>query len=257
MSRRLFALAALLAAPAVALADDAWSGNLAVVSDYVSRGFDQSWGGPALQGGVDYRHPDGWFAGTWASTVSRHFIEDARFEWDVYAGYAGQHGRLSYRAGLYHYRYPGAAVGATGTRYDYSEAIVGAGWGPWSASYAATVSRDYFGYNSATLGIGSGRHSRGSGYLSVDGRFPLGDYSLDLHYGRQRVRHFGDYDWWDGKVALSRSVAGFDLSLAYARAWNDRGVYRRYSTGVADAEGRIRVSDPTDGRWILSVGRTF
>lgn len=235
-----------------------WSGNVALASSYVSRGFEQSWGRPALQAGVDYQHGSGWYAGTWASTVSRHFIEGASLEWDVSGGYAWERGAFGYRAGLAHYRYPGARMSATGTRYDYGEAVVAVDWRDWSASYALTVSRDYFGFNSDTLGIGEGLHSRGSGYLAVQRRFALGEgVDLRVHYGHQRVRNFSAYNWHDGKVALGRGFGGLDAELAYARAWNRSGVYRRYSTGVADGDGRVRVSDPIDGRFVLTLSRSF
>lgn len=235
-----------------------WSGNVAVVSQYVSRGFQQSWGQPALQAGMDYVAASGWFAGTWASTVSPYFVEGGHLEWDIYAGYAGSHGELNYNVGLYYYRYPGARISATGTPLDYGEIIAGLDWRGWSLSYAVTATRDYFGFNSQTLGIGQRSHSRGSTYLDLGRRFALpSGYALALHYGWQRVNHFADYSWRDASVALSRSVAGFDIEAGYARAWNGAGVYRRYSTGVPDAQGLMHVSNPIDGAWFLKVSRGF
>lgn len=239
-------------------AASSWSGSVAVASQYVSRGFQQSWGQPALQAGVDYVAPSGWFAGTWASTVSPYFVEDGHVEWDIYAGYAGSHGELTYSAGLYYYRYPGARISATGTPLDYGEFIIGLGWRHWSLSYAVTATRDYFGFNSQTLGIGRRSHSRGSTYMDLGRRFELpGGYALALHYGWQRVNHFADYSWRDASVALSHGVAGFDVEAGYARAWNRAGVYRRYSTGVPDGRGRVHVSNPIGGAWFVKVSRGF
>jgi uncharacterized protein (TIGR02001 family) len=235
-----------------------WSGNVTVTSQYVSRGFRQSWGKPALQGGIDYVSPSGWFAGSWASTVSPYFVEGGHVEWDFYGGYAGNHGDLGYKAGLYYYRYPGAEISAASTRLNYGELILGLTWHDWSLDYALTVTRDYFGYNSQVLGIGQHSHSRGSGYLSAGRRLELGNgYALALHYGWQRVNHFADYNWTDASVGLSRSFGGFDLTASYARAWNRAGVFRRYSTGVPDGQGRVRTSDPIAGSWLLTIGRTF
>jgi uncharacterized protein (TIGR02001 family) len=246
-----------LAVPGLACADDGWSGNAAVTSSYVSRGFDQSWHDPALQGGIDYNR-NGWFASTWASTVSNYFIEDATVEWDTSAGYAGEHAGLRYRAGLYYYMYPGAKMSATGTRYNYGEVIVGAGMGPVDISWAATYTPDYFGDNSTTLGIGHDRNSRGSGYLSVDGNFPLGkQFTLGLHYGHQSVRHFSTYNWTDAKVSLGTSLHGFDFTLAWTRGWNAHGVYAGYTTGVPDGSGRVHVSDPIASRVALTVAHSF
>ncbi|MDR2195403.1 MAG: TorF family putative porin [Gallionellaceae bacterium] len=244
--------------PMAASADSGWSGNISVVSTYVSRGFNQTWSKPALQAGVEYNHDDGWFVGTWGSNVSPYFIEGGSLEWDTYAGYRGQHEKLAYEAGLYYYRYPGARINATGTRYDYGEAIVKVGLYGVDVSYALTVTPDYFGFNSDTLGQGRDQHSRGSGYLSVDGSVPLGeDFSLGLHYGHQSVRHFSDYNWSDGKLSLDTAWHGFDVSLAYTRAWDKQGAYAQYTTGVPDSAGNVRISDPTKGRVFLSVGRGF
>lgn len=235
-----------------------WSGNIAVASHYVSRGFRQTWGQPALQGGVDYASPGGWFAGTWASTVSPYFVEGGHMEWDMYGGYAGSRGNLNYKAGLYYYRYPGAQVSATRTSLNYGELVLAIDWHDWSLSYALTVTRDYFGYNSQVLGIGQRSHSRGSGYLSAGRRIELGrGYALALHYGWQRVNHFTAYNWTDASIGVSRSVGGFDVTASYARGWNSAGLFRNYSTGVPDAQGRIHTSDPIAGTWLLTVGRVF
>lgn len=261
MRRTALALAALCAAPGFVGAEEAaspWSGNVAVASQYVSRGFQQSWGQPALQAGVDYAAPSGWFVGTWASTVSPYFVEGGHVEWDLHAGYAGSRGDWNYRAGLYYYRYPGAKVSATGTPLDYGEIVFGLDWRQWSLSYAITATRDYFGFNSQTLGVGRRSHSRGSTYLDLGRRIDLpGGYALALHYGWQRVNHFADQSWRDASIALSRGVGGFDVEAGYARAWNGAGVYRRYSTGVPDGRGRVHVSNPIDGAWFLKVSRSF
>ncbi|WP_286687323.1 TorF family putative porin, partial [Acinetobacter sp. GWC1_38_13] len=72
-----------------------YSANLTLASQYVSHGFQQTWGKPAIQGGLDYNHDNGFYAGTWASTVSDHFIRDASVEWDVYTGYSRSFGDLT------------------------------------------------------------------------------------------------------------------------------------------------------------------
>jgi uncharacterized protein (TIGR02001 family) len=240
------------------VAPSAWSGNITVASQYVSRGFRQTWGQPALQGGIDYASPSGWFAGTWASTVSPYFVEGGHVEWDLYGGYAASHGDLHYKAGLYYYRYPGAEVSATRTSMNYAEVVLGIDWRNWSLDYSLTVTRDFFGYNSRTLGLGQRSHSRGSGYLSAGRRFDLGHgYALALHYGWQRVNHFSPYSWTDASIGVSRGLAGFDVTASYSHGWNSAGVFRDYTTGVPDAQGRIRTSYPIAGTWLLTVGHVF
>jgi len=58
-------IAAALCAPAQGQAEaletvaSPWSANVTAASQYISRGFRQGWGKPALQGGVDYAGPGG------------------------------------------------------------------------------------------------------------------------------------------------------------------------------------------------------
>lgn len=261
MDRRVVSVVLLSLISTCAYAGDepgAWSSNIAVASQYVSRGFQQSWGDPAIQAGVEYSTPSGWYAGNWVSTLSPYFVEDGHVEWDIYAGKRGTIGAVNYHVALFDYRYPGARISATHTTYNYAELVMGVDWKEWSLAYSLTVSRDYFGDNSQTLGIGTDMHSRGSGYLDLTRNFDLGHgYNFALHYGWQRVNHFSDYSWQDASATLSRSFAGFDVALAYARAWNNAGVYRNMTTGVPDRDGRLHFSNPVSGTWWLTVGRTF
>jgi len=60
---------------------------------------------PALQGGVEYAHNSGFFAGAWASSLCRSC--DADVELDVYAGYSGTAAGLTYTVTALKYFYPG------------------------------------------------------------------------------------------------------------------------------------------------------
>ena len=66
--------------------------TVTLASQYVSRGIRQTWDKPALQVGVDYVHPSGFIAGTSASNVRAKFIETAKLEWVLYAGYSATAG---------------------------------------------------------------------------------------------------------------------------------------------------------------------
>src|SRR5665811_1233785 len=89
---------AALAVPGVALAADAApaptpavTANVALVSNYLYRGISQTGGKPAIQGGFDYAHASGFYAGAWGSSIS--WIGDARIassaglELDTYLGF--------------------------------------------------------------------------------------------------------------------------------------------------------------------------
>ena len=108
-----------LAAPLAAYADV--TGNINVVSKYVLRGITSGPGtennGAALQGGFDYSHSSGFYAGYWGSSLGYTYdgtLETANnsvlgtgFESDLYAGYKGKAGPVSFGAGAIYYAYTG------------------------------------------------------------------------------------------------------------------------------------------------------
>lgn len=70
------------------------TGNIGVVSQYVLRGntagLENS--GAAVQGGLDYSHASGFYAGYWGSTLDISYAESGEqsFEHDFYAGFSGK-----------------------------------------------------------------------------------------------------------------------------------------------------------------------
>ena len=63
-------LAASAVASSVAMAESNWSANIGVTSNYMWRGVTQTTDQAAIQGGIDYENPNGFYAGTWMSNVS-------------------------------------------------------------------------------------------------------------------------------------------------------------------------------------------
>lgn len=231
------------------------SANLTLASQYVSRGFRQTWGKPAVQGGVDYAHPSGFSVGTWASSVSDKFIEGATVEWDVYAGYSKAVNDVTYGATIYYYAYPGARLKSTDTSYNYGELMGSVAWCWLTLKYFHTYTRNYFGFEDKAAGL----HSRGSGYIDLTGNFDLGDaLALSLHVGRQRVKNFGDYSFRDARAALSKTFeGGWTLTGAYTKAWARTNVYDNYTTGALDSSGQPAVSNPLKGTLVVSLTRSF
>ena len=231
----------------------AWSvsGNAGIVSQYVSRGFRQTWGKPALQLGVDVAHASGWSAGSWVSNVDERYVENGRLEWDLYGGYSGSLGPLGYSLTALYYKYPGAVIGVTGTRYDYGELSAGLSYKSVYAKYNYTFTRDFFGNANA----------RGTGYFDGGANLALGAATtLNLHAGEGRVAGAGNdyWNWRDVKVGLSRSLhGGWSVAAAYTRAFGATRAYDHYSTGVPNAAGRIAYSNPARGGFVLSLSRTF
>lgn len=230
------------------------SANVALTSQYVSRGFRQTWGNPALQGGIDYVHPNGFFAGTWLSSVSDRYIENGTLEWDWYAGYAGTAGPIGYSGTVFYYNYPGAVIGASGTKYDYGELALGLTYKFLYANYNHTYTRDFFGITEA----------RGTGYLDLGSTIALGSgYALHFHYGMGRVASNGAFDngiwnWKDAKVGASKTFqGGWTLTGAYTEAFGATDVYDRFTTGVVNSSGGLDVSNPAAGTFLLSLAKTF
>jgi uncharacterized protein (TIGR02001 family) len=229
--------AAACAAALPALADEVpagddrrWSANASVVSQYVSRGLRQTWGKPALQAGVDYTAPGGFYAGVWGSQVSDHVIAGAHAEIDTYLGYATTvaHG-VELTTGLYRYWYPGArydkaAGGGPATGYDYTEWMVGAGWRGVTVKLWTTLS-NYFGFDGNSLADGIDRGSRGSTYAEANWAVPLPNrFTLGLHVGHEHVRNHSAFSFTDYRVELSRPISKF-VTLSAALTGADASAY--------------------------------
>lgn len=241
--------------PALAHAEDApagatLTGNASVVSQYVSRGVRQTWGKPAAQAGLDYAHPSGWSAGTWLSTISDRFVEKGTVEWDIYGGYSGAVGDVGYSALAYYYKYPGAVISATGTKFDYAELSAGLTYKSFYGKYNYTVTKDFFGITNA----------RGTGYLDVGVNHDLGNgWTLNLHAGDGRVAGSGNdiWNWRDAKAGVTKTLGGgWSAAAAYTRAWGKTDIYKSYTTGMPK-DGTIDYSDVTKGALVVSVTRTF
>lgn len=98
--------AAFLGASAIAQAEV--SANIGVTSNYVWRGMTQTQDSAAIQGGVDYSHDSGFYAGTWASNVDfgTSSASDNGAEVDFYAGFGGEASGIGYDLGYIYYAYP-------------------------------------------------------------------------------------------------------------------------------------------------------
>ncbi len=95
-------------------AESTITGNIGVVSKYVLRGLTNvaENNNTAVQGGIDYAHGSGLFAGYWGSNLdygdaSLGGSSTTGFENDLYGGYAFTGGPVSMKAGLIYYVYSG------------------------------------------------------------------------------------------------------------------------------------------------------
>lgn len=160
VSIKLLSVAFAAALPMLASAQ--LTGNVSLTSNYKFRGQDQDLGKvsafkPAVQGGFDYAFGDtGWYVGNWNSSVNWLFGNS--LEADIYGGYKFKAGEVDLDLGGLSYLYPGNTSGNTTELYG------AATFGPLTAKYSHTVSKDYFGWAGAKSG--SGLKGRNTGYLN-------------------------------------------------------------------------------------------
>jgi uncharacterized protein (TIGR02001 family) len=155
------AIALLAVAPLWAQAQ--LTGNVALTTNYKFRGQDQDASRtkalkPAIQGGFDYAFGEsGWYLGNWNSSVD--WLAGNSIEMDFYGGYKFKAAGADWDVGALTYAYPGNASGNTTELYG------AATYGPVTAKYSHTVSKDYFGWAGAKAG--SGLKGTNTGYLNI------------------------------------------------------------------------------------------
>jgi len=164
------------------------TGNVGVYSQYIFRGLTQTNRAPALQGGADYSHSSGFYAGTWASQIT--WLTDStsttgysrgKVETDLYGGYKGSlGGDVGYDVGLLQYYYPGTYKRvAPLNKADTLEAYAALSWKFLSAKYSQSITNNTFGVS----------NSSGSYYLDVTATVPVTDsVNLIAHWGNQKFQ---------------------------------------------------------------------
>jgi uncharacterized protein (TIGR02001 family) len=204
-------LSGVVALPAVAAeeqAEHSVSYNAAVVTDYRYRGLSQSRRDPALQGGADYTHnPSGLYAGTWLSSIkwTKDLGGDGNVEWDLYGGKRGELGAVSYDVGGLYYYYPSNGLRPNANTFELYGQL---GYGPVFVKYSH-----------ATTNLFGTPDSKQSGYLDIFANVPISyGLVLNLHAGRQRVRHNGNLSYTDYKVGLTKDFGIASVTLVAIRA---------------------------------------
>ena len=252
MNQRLLALAAVLglsALPTLSRAEDSpLSFNLGAVSDYRYRGISQTRLKPALQGGIDYVLPAGFYVGAWASTIKwiKDNGVDGPVELDLYGGYKFEVMKdWTLDVGVLRYEYVGNKLRDTGGGGIYSNAntteIYGAiTYGPVTAKYSHSVT-DLFG----------NIDSKNSKYLELNASFDLGDgWALAPHVGRQLVKKLSVASYTDYSIGVTKDISGFVVGLSLVGTNADD---KFYVPGAAANSSKFLGKDG----FVLSVKKTF
>jgi len=226
---------AAFAQTAPAAAESAIAYNVGVVSEYRYRGLAQTKGDPALQGGVDYTNPNGFYAGAWASTIK--WIKDSAgaagetkgpVELDLYAGYKFEAAGLGLDVGYLRYEYLNntlqKSTAASGTlKNANTDEVYGA------ATYGVTTLK----YSYAFSNLFGANNSKGSTYWDLSATFDLGNgFSLVPHAGRQTVKN-NPTSYTDIALTLNKDLGdGLSASIsAISTNAKGKGDFASYLTG--------------------------
>jgi uncharacterized protein (TIGR02001 family) len=256
-----FAVAALLIAPAAQAVDTAdssphaFAANAAIASQYVFRGLAQTNGSPAIQGGVDYAHSSGLYAGTWASNIS-WFTDtnpgnSATVEWDGYAGFRKSFGSgLTTDIGYLSYEYPGEfpALPVGTVKPNTDEVFLGLGWKWVNLKYSYAFS-DLFGVE----------NSDGSYYLDLAVTIPFAEvWTLALHAGQQTFEGASTpalLAGTDNDALYSYEDYRATLSFAFGSGWTATTTIT--STTARDAGYTVLGENLGDDQFVLALSRVF
>jgi uncharacterized protein (TIGR02001 family) len=195
------------------------SGNVAVYTDYSFRGVSQTGRSMALQGGMDYNHDSGLFAGIWGSSTN---FANTFLEMDFYGGYAGAIDDFSYKLGATFFFYPRDEV------FNYWEfwGFTGYDFGITSVSAGFIGSPDYFG----TLGTGI--------YIPVGFAVPLPTISCPWPDGEECFEPSfdanGGYTHTEKNIFADQHYFDWNMGLVLTLPFNLKLDFRYVDTDVKD-----------------------
>lgn len=189
------------------------SGNVALVTDYRFRGVSLSGGDMAVQGGLDVASSNGFYVGTWASSIDGG---DAygEVELDIYAGWSGDVAEgVSVDVGLLYYIYPTEDIDAN-VNYWEPYASISTSFGPADVTFGVA-----YAWDQASLGDSDNLYL----YTDLGTSIPGTPVSLSAHLGYTDgvlapPLLAGDTDdsGLDWSVGASATVlGGFEVGVAY------------------------------------------
>jgi uncharacterized protein (TIGR02001 family) len=217
-----------------------FSANVGLFSDYTFRGISQTTNEPALQGGIDWSHDIGLYAGMWGSSVDFGDGDQASLEVDGYGGYTGTIGGFTYDIGFIYYAYPGAS---SPRDYDYWEIgpKLSYDFGFMTVGVGYSYSPDFF------------NESGDAHYYEANAEVPLpAGFTLSGLIARQNIDDnvtfaLPDYTTWS--VGLS-----FDLGTLHSKL----SALSLSATYVdTDIDSTTCGSDICDARGIIGISASF
>jgi uncharacterized protein (TIGR02001 family) len=253
-------LAGTALAQAPAAPEHTFTANVGLFSEYIFRGITQTAGEPAIQGGFDYAHSSGFYAGTWASNVS--WLEDfgaynrSSMEWDFYGGFKANFpgSDFFWDVGTIYYYYPGRRNAGV-VDADTWEIYAGIGW-KWASLKFSYSLDDYFGARP------TGRKSDGTYYVDLSAAYPVGDSGVSLigHVGYLDV----DNDGSDGDLSTGGKASYTDWKLGISYTFPDGpvkglelGAYYSGNNAKSRFYTDLTGYDTSKDRGVVYVKKTF
>lgn len=174
-----------------------WSANASVTNNYIWRGLTQSTNEAAVQGGIDYASESGFYIGTWASNVNYAADDVYSYEHDVYFGFSGESGDISYDVGYLYYNYDSEA------EFDFGEIYASVGFGGFSVTGYILANTE------AEEAEGQEFDFAGTYYLSAD-------YGFEIKEGVEVGFHVGyhDGDFSEAFNGVPGAYIDYNVSIA-------------------------------------------
>jgi uncharacterized protein (TIGR02001 family) len=223
--------------------------NVGLFSQYIFRGLTQTNRKPALQGGFDYSHASGFYAGVWGSNVS--WVADtaetvgvpglsSSLELDFYGGFKNTIGDsdFGYDVGILQYWYPGSYP--SGWVKPNTTELYGALSWKWLTFKASYSLGDTFGVDDA----------QGTMYYDLTAAFPVTDkFTLIGHVGYQDYRGSINgvsnddlFTYTDWKLeAVYAFDGGWSVGAAYTDTNAEDAGYTLLGRNIGKATGYVYV----------------
>jgi len=176
-----------------------FSGNVALTTDYVWRGISQAGEDIAIQGGFDFEHESGAYAGVWASNVD--YNAPGTVETDLYFGFANALGDFSYDVWYIDYLYPDNGA------INFDEVGFSVGYDFKVISFSAGISSNDIIVENDDIGT----------YYEAGVDVPIGSTGISIagHVGKYDLQG-GAENYVDWKLGVAADFAGFGFDLSYS-----------------------------------------
>ena len=289
MLKKTLIAASLAALSLGAFADDAapapeapaLTANVTLASSYRFRGIDQTFNQPALQGGVDYAAPMGFYIGGWGSNVNGNAAGyyGGNLELDLYGGWkAALNDDWGFDTGLYNYFYPGSnnannptyVAGPNATGYSVKPGMVynleyylGANWKTVSLKQYFALT-DYFnvqGFN--------GSSTAGSGYTDLKATYDLseidpmlGGFGLLGHVGYFYMKNYSQANYADWELGVTKDFgSGWNAKVSYIQASTNgncgSGQFYCFTKNGQYGSAGASTQNAGHATAMVTIGRTF